>query len=663
MPTIQQENGVKVVKGLPTRWGRRAYNELSAALHVMETAKHSLKKAMDKPGRVGPDHEEAQHGRATARYNNLAGLLDEVTSAPFPLDATDAHLCVLAERYAGDCANVPLAEFTTYAVNGPAPIPAQRERMAAICRIRGIQPPTCKDAAQAVARMLDPMWWRRNLRKTHGRTFEAAAIRLGFVSVRAGAYASDETVARRMSQNARNRAALESVEIKNEDGYKCTLADAASKTTSNKRIRRGELMLRMAGCEEVAIEHGHVGVFITLTAPSKYHAVIQKTGTINEKYNDTTPRQVQEYLQKTWARIRAAYGRYGIKPYGFRIAEPHHDGCVHWHALLFMRPIEVEWFCWLVESYALLEDGDEPGAQANRVKFEIIDSAKGSAAAYIAKYVSKNIDDDSEDAHDEVVGADGEVVKIAMPSDGPTKASQRVDAWAGVWSIRQFQPIGQPPVTVWRELRRVGEKAIDGAPQDVRAAWDACQRVQRTDKETGEVTVERPANFANYIRAQGGVGVGRDYRIAIAKEPARVEGRYGMYDGMAPVGIFARTAPDIVYASTRYTWTRTSARGGFDFPRSPVNNCTAGVEPEWFSSAGNPEPVAQFNDDEWYASEDFARYFIEPEHVAGIEAAARDWYEEERPIREAASAAHAAKIEAKRAAHAHGKGQKHAQKR
>jgi hypothetical protein len=596
MPTIQQEHGVKTVKGLPTRWGRRAYRELSAAL---------------------------EHGADSDRYKALAGLLDEVTAAPLPLDATDAHLCVLAERYAGDCASVPLAEFSTYAASGPAPFKSQRERMADICRVRGIEPPACDDE-QAIARMLDSAWWRRGLRRTHGRTFEAAAIRLGFVSVRAGAYASDETTGRRLAQVARNRAALESVTIKNEDGYECTLADAASKTTSNKRIRRGELMLRLAGCEEVAIEAGHVGVFFTLTAPSKYHAVLAKTGTVNPAYNGATPREVQQYLQKTWAKIRTAYGRHGIRPYGFRIAEPHHDGCVHWHGLVFMPAYKVRRFCRIVTQYALAEDGDEPGAKEHRAKFERIDTEKGSAAAYIAKYISKNIDDDTDDAHDEVIGADGQPVKITMPSDGARKASQRVDAWAGVWGIRQFQPIGQPPVTVWRELRRVSEAAIEGAPASVRAAWDACQRVQRTDAETGEVTIERPANFAAYIRAQGGVCIGRHYRIAIAHEATRIEGRYGVYEGMAPVGVYARIAPDAVYTSTRYTWTRTAARGGVASPWSPVNNCTEpgrrGSAHAWASDVLPGEPVAEFVD-EWWDSADYFGLVVD------IETAGDHWHQ------------------------------------
>jgi hypothetical protein len=583
MPTTQQEHGVKTVKGLPTRWGRRAYRELSAAL--------------------------AAHGAASERYQTLAALLDEVTAAPFPLDATDAHLCVLAERYAADCAT------NTAFIHDAA---ALRERMAFVCRLRGIEPPKVADHMQAVMRCTDPTWWRRNLRRVHGRTFEAAAIRLGFVSSRAGAYASDETANRRKAQVARNRAALEAVTMTNEEGAEFTLAQLASKGTSNKRIRRGELMLRLAGCEDVATEAKHVGVFITLTAPSKYHAVLQNSGEINPRYNDSTPRQVQAYLQKTWARIRAAYGRHNIKPYGFRIAEPHHDGCVHWHALVFMPAYKVRRFCRIVKQYALAEDGNEPGAQANRVKFERIDASKGSAAAYIAKYISKNIDDDSADAHDEVVSADGQPVKIAMPSDGPTKASQRVDAWAGVWGIRQFQAIGQPPVTVWRELRRVKEQQLTGAPANVRAAWEAAQRVEHTDAD-GAVTVERVASFGNYIRAQGGVCMGRDYAIGIAMEPGVLlaEGRYGMTQREIPAGVYERMAPDRVYASTRYTWTRSRAQPAVASPWSPVNNCTAdGPAPEWFAAAGNPEPMAEF-DDAWFDSDEYRRIVVDTDMAGG----------------------------------------------
>ncbi len=645
MPIIQQQGAHKIIKGLPERWGRRAYRELKAEM----ARGHEAAEPATIPY-CGPSLFVGPLERVPSRYDRFCSILDQVTSAPLPVDASDAHLCVLAARYAADCAAAAVLE-TVAAPAGLAPVeggPRQigaraglspRERMANICAVRGIQAPKGHDDAEAVARCIDPAWWRRNLRKVHGRAFETAAIRLGFVSSRAGAYASDETVSRRVAQIARNKAALASVQIQNEDGFAMGLDEAAAKTTSNKRIRRGELMLRLAGCEDIAIESGHVGLFITITAPSKFHAVLEKSGQINPKYVDATPRDVAEYLQKTWAKIRSAYGKYGIRPYGFRIAEPHHDGCVHWHMLLFMRPVDVEWVKYIVEGYGLAVDGNEPGAAARRVTFETIDSTKGSAAAYIAKYISKNIDDDEDHSEDEVIGPDGQPVKLVI--DKTKRASQRVDAWAGVWGIRQFQPIGQPPVTVWRELRRVKEAAIAGASEHVRQAWDAAQRVTETDAD-GVVTVVSVARFGEYIRAQGGVCQGRDYRIGLAVEAGEINGRYGLREGERPIGIEDRrtiqegagpymgpeqfTGPArgffAVYSSVRHTWVRVepkkqdeAAGRALAFPWSPVNNCTEGAQeagPHWWAEA-KAEPIAQFDEEElWFATEEFQRAHFEP---------------------------------------------------
>ncbi len=556
MPVIQQENGRKTVAGLPLRWGIRAY--------------HELQKAQGNVLGVVPE-----------KYKQLSALLDEVTDAPLPIDATDAQICILAQRCAEEAAKQANEEtpiefqqmkkgklhtFTAFTM----PV---RARLEWLLKQRGIKPPKIEDDRQFILRACDAAFWRRNLRKTHGRTFEHAAIRLGLVSIKAGAYCSNESVARHREQKRRNRNLLASIKLQNQSTDQVFgLDELSDKTTSNETIRRGELMLRLSGCEEVANECGDTGLFITITCPSKYHAILVRSGELNPKYDGSTPRQAAEYLQTIWARIRTAYGKRGIRPYGFRIAEPHHDGCPHWHMLVFVKPGQVEALQDIITDYALREDGDEPGAQANRVDFEIMSADKGSACGYLAKYVSKNIGDEHVTDH---IDSDGVITAAQdMTGDEVTKPHQRVQAWASVWGIKQFQPIGQPPVMGWREMRRVSYETVQHAPEFILDAWNAAQRIEAVDIGTGEKKVIQAANYAGYIRAQGGVCLGRKYRIGVATRQAEVEGRYGLALADVPVGIYAKAQPNAVYESTRYRWKRIGVAVAVAFPWSPVNNCT-----------------------------------------------------------------------------------------
>ncbi len=558
MPVIQQEGSVRSVKGLPLRWGVKAYRELNAA-------------------RGG-----VMFGELPERYVRLSNLLDEVVEAPLPLDATDAQICIKAMQWADECYR------QTESIHDLA---ALRRRMHMLCERKGINAPQAEDNKQFIARCCDPGWWRRQLRTIHGRKFEHAAIRLGFVSIRAGAYASDETVMRRIAQNRRNQKILESVKVQNEFGQEYSLADLAAKSTASKRVRRGELMLRMRGLEEIANELGHVGVFVTLTCPSKYHAILAKSGTTNPSYEGATPREGQAYMQGVWQCIRSKNQREGIRPYGFRIAEPHHDGCPHWHMLLFVAPEKAERFIEIIRDYALAEDGDEPGAKKNRVKIVRIEASKGTAAGYIAKYIGKNIDDEHVADH---VQQDGTVLEQDLVGDEVIKPCQRVEAWAGQWGIRQFQPIGCPPITVWREMRRMERERVQQAPQFIRDAWAAAQKIEG----------QKPADFAAYIRAQGGVMTGRKYRIGIATRLAEVEGRYGITEAPRPVGIYAKANPNAVYESTRYRWTRSGRAVAVASPWTRVNNCTP---PAWMAGAPEPEFIEPFSDAEWFASDEYHR--------------------------------------------------------
>lgn len=326
-------------------------------------------------------------------------------------------------------------------------------------------------------------WWRRQVRKLQAREVEQFAINRGRVRRGRDVYLSDWNVNRRQKQIARNRAMLEQNEAVNQYGDSYTLAELSDLGVSNPKIRRAELMVRMRGFEEVANRRNHVGVFYTITCPSKMHPT-------SEKYNGTTPKQAQDYLSRVWARIRAKCGRDAIRFYGFRVAEPHHDGCPHWHCILFCCVGDVDYINSVIRSHSLATDGNEKGAETHRVTQKIIDKSKGSATGYIAKYISKNIDGDFRQNGE--VGIDNEAGDYAY------NTVVRVEAWAATHGIRQFQQVGGPSVTVWRELRRIRNEEKQG--------------------DLFESTIERAAkasdvsDWADYVEVMGGPCIPRSQR-------------------------------------------------------------------------------------------------------------------------------------------------------
>ncbi|MGS0743271.1 replication endonuclease [Glaciimonas sp. GG7] len=449
------------------------------------------------------------------------------------------------------------------------------------CEEYGIAAPEFKTLKDVAARALNPHWWRGQLRKRIGRAFEAGNIRLGYVHYHGEPYASHDTVIARMAQNRRNELALEGQKLENELGQQYTLAELAGTSTANKSIRRGELMLRLNGVETIAKELGDEGLFITWTCPSHFHATLH-SGKPNPKFSGATPREANAYLQKVTARFRSALARRGIGLYGFRIAEPHHDATPHWHMLLFVRPTAnyktphikdtASRVTRLMKRYAWTAERGEKGAFERRLKVVRIDWNKGSAAAYLAKYVSKNIDGAHVGEHKT---KDGYVVVPDCVGDLELVPSARIEAWAACWGIRQFQQWGGAPITVWRELRRIKEDMVNEAPELMKRAWYAAQKI-----DGDEVTSKR-ADFADYMRVQGGPIVARkNLTIKLAKDVTTCIGRYGETTKSTPYGVHCVALFGVVFKSVRHIWTPVAAAtaacdgAAVALPRTRVNNCT-----------------------------------------------------------------------------------------
>jgi hypothetical protein len=292
-----------------------------------------------------------------------------------------------------------------------------------------------------IKRMQDKGWWLRKLRKLITTKIEEVMIHLEKVNRIKGLYCSDLTASNRKYQKQQQLKMRESLTMTNELGEQVSMQDVYDANVSNPVNRRNELMTRMRGFEDTSKELGHVGIFVTLTCPSKYHNSFSKSGQRNPKWQGLTPYDGQQYLCHTWSKIRAEFARQDIRTYGLRIAEPQHDGTPHWHMLLFMEKHHVDGFKRTIGRYSLEEDGDEKGASENRCDFKLIDPKKGSATGYLAKYVCKNID--------------GKDLDKGVYGEDPIMAAQRVEAWASCWGIRQFQQIGGVAVTPWRELRKL----------------------------------------------------------------------------------------------------------------------------------------------------------------------------------------------------------------
>jgi len=325
-----------------------------------------------------------------------------------------------------------------------------------------------------LARTDDDAVWLRAINSKVTRVFETARRAAGMVSPSVSPYASYSSRQWLKDRQRKQTEWLEMMTIESECGESLNLKDVHDASTSNPANRRNELMTRIAGCQEYADANEHVALFVTMTAPGRYHR-LKKHGQYfveNKNWAGYAPVDAHNWLSRSWVRFRAAADRNDFLYYGLRVVEPHVDGTPHWHCVFFMPLSSVAGFSEQLSHYQCQFDADELRHQDGtinhsavnaRIKIELIDSDKGDAVAYIAKYISKNID-----AHklDGLKDTDSKKVDLQ-------ESVQNVTAWSRTFGFRQFQFQKTPSVTVWRELRRMTNKLQDSAFERIRCAADS----------------------------------------------------------------------------------------------------------------------------------------------------------------------------------------------
>ncbi|MFQ1406710.1 replication endonuclease [Klebsiella pneumoniae] len=443
----------------------------------------------------------------------------------------------------------------------------------------------------SLARMLCADWWYRKLWQMRCEWREEQLRAVCLVNRKASPYVSYEAVIHKREQRRKSLEFFQSHELVNADGDTLDMEDVVNASSSNPAHRRNEMMACVKGLELIAEMRGDCAVFYTITCPSRFHATLNN-GRPNPKWTSETVRQSSDYLVDTFAAFRKAMHKAGLRWYGVRVAEPHHDGTVHWHLLCFMRKKDRRTLTALLRKFAIRQDRDELGNNTGpRFKSELINPRKGTPTSYIAKYISKNID------------GRGLAKEISKETGKSLRDSaEHVSAWASLHRVQQFRFFGIPGRQAYRELRLLAGQAARaqcdkkvGAPVLENARLDAV------------LAAADAGCFATYIMKQGGVLVPRKHHlIRTAYEFNDEPGTYGDH-GIRIYGIWSPIVEGrICTHAMKWKMVRkavdvkeATADQGARAPWTRGNNCPPVKKMNYFesdlASEEKPEPLPDFN--------------------------------------------------------------------
>lgn len=303
----------------------------------------------------------------------------------------------------------------------------------------------------ALARLRCATWWKGRLWRLRCQWREEQLRAAMLVHKQTSSYISHEALVYQREQWRRSTEFIRSHDLVNDSGFVMDMEEVVNASASNPHLRYIEMMTTCKGLENLAEMRGDKAMFFTITCPSKYHATL-KSGEPNPKWSTKTIKESSDYLVNLFAGIRKKLNRLGLRWYGVRIAEPHHDGTVHWHLMCIMEKQHRAAITQVMRDFAIRADRNELGKNI-KPRFDVkpVLKSKGTITSYLTKYLGKNVRGSNlKGKLDKATGKPIVSKETGQPLGDDT---ERAVAWASLHGVQQFRFFGIPSRQVYRELR------------------------------------------------------------------------------------------------------------------------------------------------------------------------------------------------------------------
>ena len=326
-------------------------------------------------------------------------------------------------------------------------------------------------------RRQDPLWQRRQLRRTAGLARQHLAAALGTVGRGASPYADDYSLTCRRDRDDAARAWADAHVWQPPGGGAPVPMASIREGSDTARLHR--LGAMAAGLDEVAERNGLDPIMITLTLPPEWHPspkVGNRTWTA-----ERGPEATDDALRHRWNLFRSRMAKSKVRLLGLRVWEPHRDGCPHAHALLYVRPEQVG----EVDRHLMAVCPEPtPGRRVASTLVEI-DRTRSRGSTYVMKYLRKTLTPSPTGA--DAVPGTGDDDHMSGDHHDRTRATASERGW------RRYAALGVHGVQrPWQRVLTATDAEVAAAPVRVREARAALDEGRWADALESMGAVRRP---------------------------------------------------------------------------------------------------------------------------------------------------------------------------